>query len=158
MADDKRNKQVVACLIAAMTLGAALLLWLEPPVTGWSESTLLMAETVPEIEEVRIEYVQPLTHEYIPYYDCFVFPDGGCDWRPRSSKLRLAVVGVDPAEPMSDSQARTLLSVFGSLTQRHGLALQGIWLDTESDSRLHPELSPGAHSLTELLVRKGLIP
>jgi hypothetical protein len=157
MTTDKRNTQVVACLIAAMTAGAALLLWLEPPVNGWSESTLLMAETVPAIAEVRVEFVQPLTHENLQNYDCILLPDGQCDWRPQGGeKLRLAVVGI-PDEEMSEEQSRTLLQVFGSMTQRHALSLKNVWLDPASDARLYPDLAAGAHSLTNLLVRKGLI-
>ena len=157
MAGDKRNTQVIACVIAAMTLGAALLLWLEPPSVGWSTSTLLMAESVPSIEEVRIEFVEPLTREHLETYDCLILPDGQCDWQPRNSAIRLAVVGL-PGQDLSEQQKLTLLAVFGSMTQRHGLDIKCVWLDPASDARLYPELPAGARTLVDLLVRKSIIP
>ncbi len=59
---------------------------------------------------------------------------------------------------MPDAQCRTLLAVFGVMTQRHGLDLERVWLDPASDARLHPELPAAAHRLVALLVRKGIVP
>lgn len=157
MAGEKRNTHVIACVIAAMTLGAALLLWMEPESPGWSKTTLLMAESVPAVEEVRIEYLEPLTREHLETFDCLVLPDGQCDWRPRQGAIRLGVVGIN-AQPLSEKQKYTLLAVVGSLSQRHGLDIKRVWLDPSSDARLHPELPDGARGLAELLVRKGIIP
>jgi hypothetical protein len=154
---DKRNTKIVALLIGAMTFGAAVLLWLEPPTHGWSSGTLLMAESVPAVEEVRIEYVNGQTAGGAVGYDCLVLPDGTCEWHPTGPRIRLAVVGPDEAT-MLEAQCRTLLAVLGTMTQRHGLTLAQVWLDPASDARLHPELPAGAHGLVELLVRKGIVP
>ena len=157
MTADTRNTITVAFLIGSLTLGAAILLWFEPPVPGWSSATLLMAESVPAIEEVQIDYAGPDVSIDPAAYDCLVLPNGECQWRPRDPRIRLAVVGSE-AQRLSQPQARTLLAVFGSMTQRHGLDLRRVWLHPASDARLHPELPPQAHDLCDLLVRKGIVP
>jgi hypothetical protein len=154
---DKRNTKIVALLIGSMTFGAAVLLWLEPPTHGWSSGTLLMAESVAAVEEVRIEYVGDEAAGRAAAYDCLILPDGTCAWRPSGPRVRLAVVGAHDG-PLPEAQCRTLLAVFGVLTQRHGLDLEQVWLDPASDARLHPELPAAAHTLVELLVRKGIVP
>ena len=140
-----------------MTFGAATLLWLEPVTHGWSSGALLMAESVPRVEEVRIEYADDGAAGHTVGYDCLVLPDGKCEWRPNGPRIRLALVGSEDA-PMPEAQCRTLLAVFGVMTQRHGLDLEQVWLDPASDARLHPELPAAAHRLVELLVRKGIVP
>lgn len=157
MSADKRNTKIVALLIGSMTLGAAVLLWLEPPTHGWSSGTLLMAENGPGVAEVQIEYVAEPDAELAGRYDCLVLPDGTCEWRPNSPRVRLALVG-SGEQPLPEEQCRTLLAVFGVMTQRHGLDLEQVWLDPASDARLHPELPAAAHRLVELLVRKGIVP
>jgi hypothetical protein len=154
---EARNTRVVAILIVSMTLGAAALLWLEPPTPGWSSSTLLMAETVRGLEEVRIDFTGLGDGLNTGDYDCVVKPDGECEWRPRGSHISMLVVGSDD-DAMPATQARTLLAVLGSMSQRHGLDLGGVWLHPLSDARLHPELPRSAHDLCDLLVRKGIIP
>ena len=140
-----------------MTFGAAVLLWLEPPTHGWSSGTLLMAESGPDVAEVRIEYVADRGAGRVVEYDCLVLPDGTCEWRPNGPQVRLALLGSEEG-PMPEAQCRTLLAVFGVMTQRHGLDLGQVWLDPASDARLHPELPAAAHRLVELLVRKGIVP
>jgi hypothetical protein len=157
VAADKRNTQIVACLIGSMTLGAAVLLWLEPPTPGWSSTTLLLAESVCAVDEVQIEYVGPNAGSDPAAYDCVVRPSGECTWRPTGSRVRLSVVGSEGLR-LPEAQAKTLLAVFGSMTQRHGLDLDRVWLHPASDARLHPELPAQAHDLCDLLVRKGIIP
>ncbi len=149
-----RNTKVVALLIASMTLGAVVLLWAEPPVPGWSSGTLLMAESAQPVREVRIDYADAAPTAGA--WDCVIEPDGRCIWQPRGEKIRLLIVA-DGEARMSEAQARTLLAVFGSLTQRHGLDLGRVWLHPASDARLHPELPAPAHDLCRLLVRKGII-
>lgn len=157
MTSEVRNTRVVAGLVAAMTIGAAVLLWLEPPTPGWSSSTLLMAETVRDLEEVRIDFANVSDAVDHADYDCVILPDGECQWRPRGSRVQMLVVG-DNREQISDAQSRTILAVFGSMNQRHGLDLRGVWLHPASDARLHPELPAHAHGLCALLERKGIIP
>jgi hypothetical protein len=154
---DKRNAKTVALLIGSMTFGAAVLLELEPPTRGWSAGTLLMAESVAAVDEVRIEYVDAGRAADRAGYECLVLPDGACEWRPNGPRIRLAVVG-STGQAFPEAQGRTLLAVFGALTQRHGLELEGVWLDPASDARLHPELPAPAHRLVELLARKGIVP
>ena len=157
MSADKRNTLIVVFLIASMTLGAAILLWLEPPAAGWSPTTLLMAESVRDIDDVQIEYVGPDASVDLGTYDCVVLPSGVCRWQPHGPRIHLAVVGAG-GQRLSQAQAETLLAVFGSMTQRHGLDLERVWLHPASDARLHLELPPEAHDLCDLLVRKDVVP
>jgi hypothetical protein len=154
---DTRNTTIVAFLFGAMTLGAAILLWFEPPTPGWSSSALLMAESGRGVEELRIDYAGSGSTVEPGVYDCVVYPDGRCDWRPRGAQVRLLVSGLGQ-QGLAPAQAEKLLAVFGSLTQRHGLDLERVWLHPASDARLHPELPVAAHDLCDLLVRKGIIP
>ena len=157
MNPEARNTKVVAILVLSMTVGAAALFWLEPATPGWGQSNLLMAETDRGLQEVRVDFASFDDKFNGDDYDCVVLPDGECEWRPRGSRISLLVVGAD-AESMPTDQARTLLAVFGSMNQRHGLDLGGVWLNPVSDARLHPELPGPAHDLCDLLVRKSIIP
>ena len=157
MTADTRNTKIVAALVASMTVGAAALLWLEPPTPGWASATLLMAESGRAIEEVRIDFAASGTLGDPSGYDCAVYPSGECDWRPRGARIRLLVAGSGP-QGLPSAQAEKLLAVFGSMTQRHGLNLERVWLHPASDARLHPELPVAAHDLCDLLVRKGIVP
>jgi hypothetical protein len=157
VASDKRNTKVVAFLIGSMTLGAAVLLGLEPPTRGWSATTLLMAERVRAIEDVQVQYADPDAVVDPNAYDCVVWPSGECQWQPHGPRICLAVMG-SGSQPLPHTQAETLLAVFGSMTQRHGLDLRRVWLHPASDARLHPELPPAAHELCNLLVRKSIVP
>ena len=56
MSPETRNAKVVAILVGSMTLGAAGLLWLEPPARGWASSALLLAEHGDPIQTVHITY------------------------------------------------------------------------------------------------------
>ncbi len=154
MGPDKRNAMIVASLIGSMTIGATLLLWLEPPMPGWASNTLLMAESSRNVAEVQIDYVAaPADRDF---FDCIIGPDGQCIWEPRSSHVRVAVIATN-APTLPQAQAETLLAVFGTLEQRHGLDLAQVWLHPASDARLHPELSEQAHDLCQLLLRKGIV-
>ena len=139
-----------------MTIGATVLLWMEPPSPGWSPATLLMAESAHNVDEVRVEFVAADALPEPGTYDCAILPNGDCTWDPQSAQIRLVVVSSDePALPRA--QAEMLLSVFGSLNHRHGLNLEHVWLHPSSDARLHPDLPAQAHDLCDLLVRKGVI-
>ena len=157
VSSDIRNTKVVALLIASMTVGAVALLWLEPPTPGWSSATLLMAESAHRIDEVRVEFVGPEAEPDPATYDCAILPSGDCTWKPRGAQIRLLVLASDEPK-LPRSQAEMLLAVFGSLTHRHGLNLDRVWLHPASDARLHPELPAQAHDLCDLLVRKGIVP
>jgi hypothetical protein len=152
----QRNAKTVAFLIGSMTFGAAVLLALEPPTRGWPAGSLLMAESAPPVEEVRIEYVEAPTLAEDVSYDCLVLPDGACEWHPDGARIRLALVG-SPDQALPEAQSRALLAVFGVMTQRHGLDLRRVCLAPASDARLHPDLPAAAHALADLLMRKGII-
>ncbi|MBU0640512.1 MAG: hypothetical protein KKB50_16740 [Planctomycetes bacterium] len=157
MAADTRNAKVVIALTVSMTVGAALLLWLEPTTRGWSPTTLLMAERGTRVHEVAIDYVPPTAPLPAEMYDCIVYDDGDWDWKPRGSSIRLAVAG-STSQHLSEAQANTLLAVLGSMKQLRGLDLNRVRLLPESDARRRPELPPEAHDLCELLARKRIIP
>jgi hypothetical protein len=116
-----------------------------------------MAESVRAIEDVRIEYAKPDSVIDGSRHDGVVLPNGECEWHPGGPRIRLVVVGSD-SRRLPQAQAKALLAIFGSMTQRHGLDLDRVWLDPASDARLHPELPAQAHDLYKLLMRKGIIP
>jgi hypothetical protein len=153
---DSRNTTIVAFLIASMTLGAGALLWLEPPARGWDESSLLSAESGRPIEHVVVEYLAPGEPVVPGDYDCLVFPDGECEWRAAGGRLQLLVVGTD-TEVVEAAQARALLMVLGNLSQGRRDVTAFVQLHPDSDARLVDDLSPQAHALTDLLVRKGIV-
>ena len=116
-----------------------------------------MAERAHPIRDVRIDYAENVETVLANQYDCVIRPDGTCDWRPQGGRIGLLVIG-SRAGALSDDQSLALLAVLGAMHQRHRLDLERVWLDPASDARLHPELSPAAHELVNLLVRKRIIP
>lgn len=157
MTGETRNTRVVAILIVSMTVGAACLLWLEMPTRGWSPTTFLMAERGRPVEDVLIEYVGPEQPFNPADYDCAVYSDGRCDWRPRQPHIRLAVVG-SGGERLGQAQAGSLLAALGSMSRLRGLDLSRVRLHADSDARVDSDASPQARDLRDLLVRKGIIP
>lgn len=153
---ESRNTRIVACLIASMTLGAAVLLWLEPPRQGWADASLLVAENGQRIDQIIIHYHRPDEPLLADSYDCLVMPDGQYDWRPRGRRLRLSVLGTwDQA--LAPVQARALLILLGNLSQGRRDLGDFVRLDTDSDARVATDLPPQAYDLTDLLIRKGII-
>lgn len=154
---DARHARVVAALIASMTFGAALLLWLEPERQRWPDDRLLMAERGGRVESVVIEVV-PASPELNPAeFDCVILPDGACDWRPRGPHVRLAVID-DGREALPREQAGTLMAALGAMSQTRGLNLVHVGLLPAADGGGSAD-SPGlASDLRRLLVRKGILP
>jgi hypothetical protein len=153
---DTRNSKVVALIIASLTVGAAILLWLEPPRRGWSRSTTLIAERGRPIESALIEFA-PLDRPISPAdYDCLVFPDGEHTWRPSGAQVRILVVG-SGAERLATVQKRKLLSVLGSLNQSLGLDLSRVSLLAGAGASTDLDQPSEAGDLLELLARKGII-
>lgn len=148
-----RNTKVVALLIASMTFGAALLLWLEPSTPSWSSSPLMAGAQ--RLDSVRVEY-WPSTRALPADFDCLIQLDGTCVSRAEGSEFRLLIAGGE-AEQVPTEQARALLRVFSSISGRPGFASDTVWLHPASDPRLHPDLPPAAHDLCNLMLRKGLI-
>lgn len=155
MVADSRNTKVVACLIASMTLGAGLLLWLEPATRGWSPAALLLAEDGTQIESVLIEYCVPGQAVEPADFGCIVFPNGQVEWHPRAAQLRLLFIGTD-SDTLDPSQARKLLSILGNVAQGRPGVAEFIRLHPGSDPRLF-DLPAQCHALAALLVRKGIV-
>jgi hypothetical protein len=156
VAGEHRNTTIVAVLIASMTLCAALLLWLEPPTRGWQASDLLMAADGQAVQSVTIQYAPPGAVVEPGLYDCIVFSDGQCDWRPRGRDIVMLVMGT-PDDGLPRGLAQAVLNVLGNLSQGGRLDLSRVHLSPDSDPRLTAGLSPQANALFELLSRKGVL-
>ena len=156
MVPDSRNTRIVACLIASMTLGAGVLLWLEPPARGWSQGPLLLAEDGHTFQGVVIDYSRPGEPVVPDDYGCLVFPDGQCEWHPNSTLLRVLVVG-SPDAALADAQARALLMLLGNVSHGRQDVASWVRLNPASDARLVSDLPPQARALTRLLTRKGIV-
>lgn len=162
MTGETRNTRVVVCLILAMTIGAGILLWLEPrsavssaEVARLSPGTPLMATGGIPVEEVIITYALPGDGQ-VENADCVILPDGSCVWRADSPRVHLVVRGSQSAK-LSAAQKQSLLAALGSMTHGRGGRLVRVRLGEGSDARRQPGLPPQAHDLCELLVRKGMI-
>lgn len=157
MISDARNAKVLAALVVSMTLGAAVLLMLEGPPARWSPQTLLLAETKLRVSDATIEYVPLGEVIALDGYDGVITAGDGSRWEPQSEHVRIAVVGTG-GERLDESQALNLLKILGTLTSNNGLELGRVRLDPNSDPRQRPDLPAQARDLSDLLVRKGIIP
>lgn len=156
MGPDQRNAWVVAYLVGAMLLGTAMLLWLEPPAHGWSVPAVEMGENLAEVRSVQIHYALADAAPTLDEYDCVVFADGTCAWRPRSADIRLTLLGRRTSR-LPEAQAGTLLAILGSMNLASGLDFSHVRLEPGSDPKLNPGLPPPAHELRALLERKGIL-
>jgi hypothetical protein len=145
----------VAALIASMTLGGGVLLWLEAPRPGWSRGSMLAAERGEPIADLTLELLAAEAAA-LADYDCVLLPDGECRWAPRGPHVRAAVVS-SGGERLPDAQVRKLLELLGSLSQTSGLDLKQVRLDANSDPRVVGDLGPEADDLLGLLLRKGIV-
>jgi len=157
VSSDTRNVIVAISLIASLTLGAGVLLWLEPPVRGWSESALLMARNGVPVEQVEIVYVPDSVAVSPQRYDCVIYADGHSEWQASGSHIRLAVVGDEDSERLGRRQAQALLAVLGNLEQGWRLGAGRVRLAPESDPRVRPQAPPATQELMQLLLKKGII-
>jgi hypothetical protein len=153
---ETRNAIVVALLIASLTVGAGLLLWMEPPARAWGDATLLMARNGQAVEQIEIVYVPQASDEAVDEFDCLVYPDGQSHWQARGSRIRVALLGSND-ERLARRQAETLLAVLGNLDQRRPLRPGRVWLAEASDPRVTRDLPRAAQDLMQLLLTKGLI-
>jgi hypothetical protein len=156
VAGEHRNATIVAALIASMTLAAALLLWLEPPVRGWHRADLLMAVNGEPVQSVTVQYAPPGATVEQGLFDCIVFPDGESRWQPRGSDIVVLVMGT-PDDRLPNAASRTLLGLLGNLSQGGRLPLAAMRLSPDSDPRVATSLPSQAYDLYELLERKGVI-
>ncbi len=163
MITDKRNTSVVIALIFSMTVGARLLLWLEPGRPQWQGETMLMAERARPISEVEISYagagadVTRLFAEDAPESICVIDADGRTTWKARGPRVRLVVVGSASPE-LGRQQKQNLLWALSDMSRAGGRELIAVRLASDSDAELAPDLPAQAADLRALLVRKRMIP
>jgi hypothetical protein len=154
-------------LVAALTVGAALLLalesWLFPRTPQWRENAALTAERAVPIELVEVSYVPTLADfDMAAVADdtsiCLVEIDGAARWEPRGPRVSLVVVGTT-GDALPDLQKRTLLSALGSLRQsgaQHGDAVP-VRLAAEIGVPITAQAPPPVDDLYKFLERKGFL-
>ncbi|MCK4340770.1 MAG: hypothetical protein KAY37_03495 [Phycisphaerae bacterium] len=158
MAADKRNTAVVVALILSLTVGARLLLWLEPGGRYWDGKTLLMAERGTPVQEVEIAYAsleeaEETINQQGPDSVCALYPNGKLKRRLGGPRWQLIVVGSE-ADTLGKGQKEKLLAVLGSLNHASSQDLIRVRLAPGLQERVLP---PQAADLRELLARKELI-
>lgn len=160
MATSTRNSKVIALLVGAMTFGAALLLWLEPRGPRFGQNAPLVAQRGTTIDDVMIEFVPEGDAVALSEYDCVVFPDGSCQWDPRSRNVRLLVVG-SSGKRLPDKQVKSLLGALANMSRVHELDVNPsagrVQLASGSDADITTNLPAQARHLRELLVLKQII-
>lgn len=121
MTSDKRNTNVMIALLGSLTLGALMLLWLEPRAASpdGGAAPALMATSAKPVEFATVEYVKP-GRANLESYDCVVYVDR-VEWSLRNSNARIAVVGEGGAT-LSDGCRRQLLTAIRDLTRSTGLS------------------------------------
>ncbi|MGD8452757.1 MAG: hypothetical protein PVJ57_13135 [Phycisphaerae bacterium] len=156
MHGDTRNSKVVVCLILAMTIGAGILLWLEPKPDAGMLAAPMMAAGDSSLKDVVVAYVPP--GEVVGQgANCVILPDGrGEFWRPAGACLRVAVVGSAKTDALPEAQQQALLSLLSGLTRPDGGEAVHIRLDPPTVTDESVELPP-VRELRDLLVRKGML-
>lgn len=158
-AREARNVKVVFLLVLCMSAGAILLVGLEPRSAGREpvRTRSLVAESSVRVESVEIHFASARDRFDELAFDCVIYPDAPVVFRPRSSAIRLLVVG-GGGPRLADAQVRSLLSVLGDLNRVSGLPLNAISLHPDSDIRYSRRGLPDeARDLCALLVRKSFI-
>lgn len=155
--NDKRNARIVGTLIGSLTVGAALLLWLEPRgVSGRTAAALLMMENQVAIEDVTIDFASANERFDETQFDCILHPDGRATWQPAGESIHVLLIG-SGGDRLPEAQAAELLRLLGVLSGERGLDLSRVRLSEESDWRHAPGLPLEARDLADLLVRKDFI-
>lgn len=145
-----RNTKVVACLIGSLTLGAGLLLTLEPPGRAWSQPPLLAAQSA-QVRDIVVHVAPEGTD--LSNYDCVIFPDRAPLWRTAGRVMRVGVL-CEGDTPLTTQQAQDLLAVLGAAgAGQHAR----VAIDPASDVREGSGRGAAAHDLLALLERKGLL-
>lgn len=152
----QRNARIITALIGAMIIAAGALRLLEPPQPAWASAPADVDHLHSNIEAVEIEYVAAGTPVDLSRFDCLIYADGAHEWRPRSTRVRVGVVG-GASGALSPLQSKKLLAVLGSMWQSHGLDLARVELDPNSDPRQRPDVPAPARDLYSMLVRKGIV-
>jgi len=138
------------CLIGSLTLGAGLLLTLEPPGRAWSSPPLLAAQGT-QVRSVVV-HIAPAGSD-LSGFDCVIFADRPPLWRTAGEVMRVALL-VERSTPLSTEQAQDLLAVLGAVGagKRASVAI-----DPASDVRDGGNRSSAAYDLLSLLERKGFL-
>lgn len=155
MLSHNRNIKVVGWLVCTLSVGATLLLWLEPPAQVWAPAEAMARELHAPIEAVEIDCT-PLQRCDADAYDGMVFPDGRFAFRQRGSQVRVAIVA-EPDADLPANQAKAVLAVIGSLRTFGGLDLKRVRLASDDAGPGNLPTSRPAQQLAELLQRKGLL-
>ena len=139
MTPERRNASVVIGLVAAMTVGAAVLLcfesWLFPRTPRWSDNIALTAERGLPIDEIEIGLAPDTAITAAMDGDesiCEIDSLGTARWEPRGPRVRLFVSGAQ-GTALSDAQKRTLLDALGSLTQAGGRTVGSVPVRVAAD-------------------------
>lgn len=162
MTAERRNAAVVVTLILSMTIGARILLWLEPrPPRSEAADLRHTAERATPVQEIEIacatsqDEANALNKE--PYSFCAIDAEGNVPpWEARGPRVRLVVVGA-ATDKLSDRQQQQVLATLESLNRASGRELVPVRLAPESDPQRRPDAPVAATDLRELLVRKGII-
>lgn len=159
MTTENRNANVVVAVIGALTVGASVLLWLEPrPTSGdtAARGALLTAEAARPIEQLSIAYGRSLLDDERGSFDGVIHPNGELEWNPGSSAARVLVIG-SGGDRLHQQQARTLLELVRWLNEHRGLDLRRVTLERSADARVTRGLPGEARELTTLLEMREII-
>ena len=165
MTADKRNAVVVIALIVSMTVGAGVLLLLEPAnKPRWEGFPQLMAERATPVQAVQVAYAasdeDPAALDDGRHSLCVIDGEGEVTWMARGPRWRVVVAGSGTGE-LTGRQKAKLLAVLGNLNQASGQELVPVRLAPESTLRSNPARSPQAagqtSDLRKLLARKKII-
>ncbi len=153
MHSDTRNTKVIASLVAAMTVGAAMLMWLEAPSPALATAQPLTARVGPAVTSLTIEFAPAGAWAGSPEaYDCIVAPDAAPYYdvrQDRGGSAWMLVIG-ESGDQLSDQHALQVLKMLGLLHQQHQLAWRDIRFPVGTG---HQQ----AEQLRELLIRKGML-
>lgn len=153
---DQRNAKVVVALFGALTIGAGLLLWMEPRYAGIRTGTpLLMMQGAATFESLEIEFLEAGRRFATLDYDCLIPAEGELVWNPQGTALRLLVVG--QKDRLTNRQARQLNELISNLQQNNGLDPANVRLAHGSDPRTSRAVPVGAQEMAALLRRNGMI-
>ena len=153
MVNEKRNANVVAMLVASLTVGAGLLLVLEPHSKTGPASTTLAALRGERVNSLVIEWAEEgssIMRENALRIDSDATVSGSTDGEGR-------LVVFSARGGMSAEQQESVLAVLKTLSESRGLSDRRVTVAYESDPTHHAQLPKGAHDLYELLVKKAFV-
>jgi len=137
MVNEKRNANVVAMLVASLTVGAGALLLLDPHPKQASTQATLAAVSLGRIDSLQIEFAEPGTAS-VESALCWIDPAGHRSVWNATGEPRVVVVSERAG--LGDEQQRTLLKTVNYLNYECGLPLDRITFATSSDSAAATEL------------------